>query len=372
MHLVVIYHASGLVFAGGPGTPASQFWVGAWDWTPAFRVPAFFLVSGLLAHRAIWVSWRQSRGRTLGLLYVAAVWMALSAVTATALGTAPAGADPEVWLLRFRQGYWYLFALVGMFALARLTRSWPASLVVLLCSLPALVGQPVIDLVADGRDVPVIGLVLGLGGDAAGLLSLAFFMAGVRCRDLITQWAGRASVRAAGALTVAATIADVLWLRLGEPVGAMRGLVSALLVGAMVAWASSGARVPALARLGDRLGGRTVAVFVLQFPLLILGTALMTAWSAGGVPGWVLWSCPVLFTLLNGAMAHGLARLTDHRGWRLLLYPPRWAASQARPRPGSRHVRPVTPAEVASVRSGAPAEPTVALPHPAAAQAPRG
>lgn len=130
--LIVMYHVSGWFFAlvfQGSTTPASSVW---WAFSQALltvRIPLFFLVSGMLAVRAIRRGWGELfRTRLLDLLWPFAIWTLLIAPlwSLRLYETGSPHIRPVLDALAFGSGHlWFLPALVVFLVVAKLVSRAP-------------------------------------------------------------------------------------------------------------------------------------------------------------------------------------------------------------------------------------------------------
>lgn len=100
------------------------------------RMPLFFTMSGLFAVNALARSWRQTARPRIGNLYwVFALWLTIDTIfynLAPAFDRTTAN-TPSAYieaLLTAFSGPWYLYALALYFIVAKVTRSWPAWIVI--------------------------------------------------------------------------------------------------------------------------------------------------------------------------------------------------------------------------------------------------
>jgi uncharacterized membrane protein YcfT len=185
MVLVVLLHLS-LMYENEVNTGAPALW---WDVSSAFaplRMPLFFFISGFLAVGAVTRPLAKTRGRTLGIYFVYALWTALF-LARLAIPQARGGGDAPtagqmLLSLVLPTSYWYLWALPVFFVVA-----WAATRVLghrrvwLLVPLVALaVAAPLIK--------PLTAGLLTEPMDAVKLSSIAanlvWFYAGVVGRDV--------------------------------------------------------------------------------------------------------------------------------------------------------------------------------------------
>ncbi len=289
--LVVFMHASNTVVdLGGTGAVVTTLQLFNHLVEP-LRMPVFFLVSGMLAGSAVRRPWSASTNRTTGMLYLYVLWMVLYFGFITLFGTTVH--DPLGSIVLARSGFWYLYAMALFFAIARLLRNQPAWLVVAVALLPNIL-RPVTDQVL-GQFIP--GTLF-----TSMAMNLGFFLVGVHFKDLVAAAAQRATPQHVAALGVLATGAGLAFLRSPQMVGQSLLPLSLLWLGFGVGLAALVTRsgAPQWARY---VGGRTLAVYVMQWPVLFVVTSFLPSWTVShpltqlafpfvftaGVAGLALW-----------------------------------------------------------------------------------
>lgn len=275
--LVVLYHvavSAGPELLGGSESAAARWWTGVNVALIPLRMPLFFLIAGALATGAIRRPWRAVlRPRVLDLLWPYLLWCLLSALTGW---PRYAPADPLGFLagevtgmLVIGSPYWFLAVLPIFFALARLGRRRPATMVAL--ALAAYLLAPVLQawMVTAGADRDLAYGIFQLTDNALWyLLGVAghgtLLAVGARVRAVPGLLAGTAlllvfCVLAAAVLRSDAPLAVV---RLLELAASLTGLAAA------VTWIPLLARRPTVARLGAHLGSRTLVIYLVH-PILL-------------------------------------------------------------------------------------------------------
>ncbi|QXN74940.1 acetyltransferase [Gordonia phage Posh] len=119
MILVVLGHSAILFDQQASGR--ADFWLTVTDVFAPFRMPLFFLISGLMSVNALTRPLDASRKRTVGLLYLYALWTALFLarlfVPGASDGEAPPNVVELVLSILLPTPFWYLWALPIYFAL---------------------------------------------------------------------------------------------------------------------------------------------------------------------------------------------------------------------------------------------------------------
>jgi uncharacterized membrane protein YcfT len=305
--LVVFMHASNtLVDLGGPGWVTSVL-VDFNHLVEPLRMPVFFLVSGMLASSAIRRPWAASTNRTVGMLYLYVLWMLLY-FGFTALFGADVN-DPLGSILFAKSGYWYLYAMALFFVIARLLRSQPAWLVVLVALVPNLL-RPLVD-------QALAGLIPGTLFTSM-TLNLGFFLLGAYFKDVVGDLAQRVRLPHTVVLGAVSVAAGIAWRSAPGTAGQSYLLLSVLWVafGVSVAVLVTRNGAPAWARY---VGARTLPIYVLQWPVLFLIASFAPAWAVGHV------LAQVLFPFAVTAVVAGLALLLHRQSLLAPLFTaPQW------------------------------------------------
>lgn len=228
------------------------------------RMPAFFLVSGLLAGSVIGRPRREFLSRRpvlFGYLYV--VWSTIFIATFVAIAAVGSAGVVGTAATRFREfllldgQLWYLAALVVYFVLARLTRTVPPWTQL---SVAALLWQLV-----------SFGIIPTWSWGVEHLISLyVFFLAGLYGRAMVLRWADR--VRPAPVVVLVVTwgaglaVADSV-----DPDGRLRSSVFPLLgVPILIGLAVLVGRCRPLSSGLQRVGATTLSIYVLH-PVILAG-----------------------------------------------------------------------------------------------------
>lgn len=171
-----------------------------------FRMPLFFLASGVVAVSAVARSWRSLvRTRLLLLVWLVTAWSTvyfllsqLQPRIGNSRGVRTTVGELVFELVRPITEIWYLQALVAFLVLARLTRRLPTPLVLAAATvLSVAVGSWVVD-------------TGNFALDSMGA-NLVFFLVGLRGRDVVTDAVGRVRPwHAAAAVTVFVAAAAVV------------------------------------------------------------------------------------------------------------------------------------------------------------------
>lgn len=259
--LVVLYHARHAASAITWGdVSATPFWWLAGAALRPFRMPVFFLMSGLLAASAIHHPWRKAApGRVVRLLRVYGVWALLFAIVLPGFPDGGFGFAPAklLGLLLGQSILWYLWALAVFFALTWVTREAPRGLL--------LIG---VVIAACGAS-----LIPGLSADTQAMLRcMMFFFLGARFRPEILRLAEAANVPRLLMALLATTAVLLLSWNLGSAFNPLLDIAGAVTgVFAAVLFARN---APLAVRLARPLTARTLPIYVLHFPLIVMGVEL--------------------------------------------------------------------------------------------------
>lgn len=334
--LVVLMHFV-LTLLDVTGKPTTEFWREFIAVLEPLRMPTFFVVSGMLAAGAVNRPWRTSRRRTLGTAYLYVLWSAIlfltvmvTTWTGSVSGSFAESASSFLGGLLFpTDGYWFLYALVLYFVIAKLARKWPAWIVVGAAATLAIFRTQTVNLVNAALEP-----LHDPGMLHAVALSLVFFLFGAYYKEIVLKIAAAARWPYVLVLGSAAVTLSVMRF---EDID--RWANSFLLLS--VLWVTSGVMLARLLttwegprRFGAYLGKRTLPIFVIQFPLLVLTRAWL-AGSPSGVldttAGQVLY--PLAATALVAAIGVGLYAIVQPSVLRYLFTAPGWIVSPRRESP---------------------------------------
>lgn len=290
------------------------------------RMPAFFLVSGMLAASAIHRPWRASLTRTTGMVYLYVLWMVLFLGFQALLGLS---VGEPVWAVVFaRSGYWYLYAMALFFVIARLLRNQPAWAVVAVAVLPNLLRPMVDQLVATA----VPGSLY-----TSMAMNLCFFLTGVYFRPLVTGLAERTTWLHTIVLGTLAVPFGIAWMTAPGLAGKTYFPVSVLLLAFGISLAVQVTRDGAPAWAGY-LGARTLPIYVWQWPVILVASAIVPSTAVSHPLAQLLF--PFAVTTLVATTA---VWLHARAGLRHLFRAPAWVLEP-------REVRIIAPATVTAGR----------------------
>ena len=272
--LVVLYHVgagAGNLLLPADSTTAGQRWASLNLMLAPVRMPLFFMVSGMLAVRAVHRPWRAVvRPRLLDFAWPYLLWSALFAVTAW---TRYAPLDPAGYMwdqvkvtLTAMGPYWFIAVLPVFFLVARCGRRRPRLLLAIAAAV-YVAAWPLRALMLEVDAIPA----LAAEGMFRCTIYAVWYIAGYVLRDRIIARAERAHL--AHGLVAAGLFLAVTLLRQegGGGVFADRVLLAAATLSglaAAVVLATRVVRIGAVARGGRWLGSRTLAIYLVH-PLVI-------------------------------------------------------------------------------------------------------
>ncbi|MET3466763.1 acyltransferase family protein [Microbacterium sp. BDGP8] len=294
------------------------------------RIPLFFLVSGLLAQRAITRPWGDLwRSRFATPLWVFAIWTCLIAApwSFRAAPGDPAGHLPMVVqsLLLAGTHFWYLPALVVYIAVAKVAVGRPrwalgASALATFVVGPLLVGH-----------LDVLGPVLGPNVERLFLFAV-WFCLGCFAPSLVQRVSTlryRWLIVAGAVFAFAWTLVPLGWLaqRVVVPTITIAGIVALVLISRILE------RAAVVRTWGRYLARRTLPIYVVHAFLLEVLALVMTRLPIGASPGLALpvgsWTAalfvPVTFALVVAASL-ALDAVAPRIGARWLFTAPRLVA----------------------------------------------
>lgn len=356
--LVVLLHVTQSLAFAVDGTAMSGFWNGVMTFLEPLRMPVFFVVSGILASSAVKRPWSHTKARTIGIAYLFLVWHTFMlffamAVDLIAKGSVDGGVAGSVqdWFVQLfitPGGYWYFYALVLYFVIARLVRNVNPWLVLAVAASLNL-ARPLVTSTVNGALAPLDTPNMM----ASVVLNAVYFLAGIYLVDLLKGYAkrndsnlliGTATVAVLGSL--ARLLSDKVAAASFLPI-AIAWVLTAILVAVRL---QGNERVLAFGRY---VGPRTLPIFVIQFVVL---EVVYTWFGRTGAP--LLDGSPILQAVypIVTTLAITAASLwiydaaMKHRGSRLLFKAP--ASWTARPAAAPAAAAPA-PAGQTPQRSGA-------------------
>jgi uncharacterized membrane protein YcfT len=251
------------------------------------RMPLFFLVSGLLAARALDRPWSQVyRGRVLDLIWPFAIWTAAFApFWAFAHGRGWADVPTALgWIVELSGAYWYLSALVVFFVVTWLARRHRPALLVVAAGV--WLAAPVIH-----------GLVAGLPGQLTVFRLATFFVwfvLGATFTVALDRLAN-APLLIGVALGLAWFVATFLDRRADWSATPLLNVLGVAAAVVLCGWA---ARIPRVQPIARYLGGRTLAIYLVhQIALVLLVLALPPIQGGNGMSAALIIGATVLCTI---------------------------------------------------------------------------
>lgn len=315
--LVVLLHTSGWLTEAGLGIPFWETFNAAFS---TLRMPLFFMLSGLFAAKWVTHAWEDLWTYKLSLLYwMFLVWSGLGALFAVlSLGingghfeTMKTAGALALSLIRPRFEVWFIWALALFFMTAKLSKR--------ATFLPqAFVAGALSIAISSGLTAS------NIGWDGAAQYYI-FFLAGLHLREQIIGLANRLTPLNCIALLLAWS-AVALWLAAGSPARAVPGVLFAGTVLGMIAGLSlSKLLIPVTALL--QLGAKTLPVYVLHTPIVILASLAF----AQGFMEWAPWWLRAVMPFAIAAAAIFCSLGIYAVGAKSLLFrAPRWFVIQGR------------------------------------------
>lgn len=314
------------------GIPIPGVWGLASDLIWPFLMPLFLLVSGYFAAGALARPWAAVwRPRVVRFVYLYLVWTLIHMLAMWAFPDFPTFVPRSV--SEFVEGVtisppntWYLYALALYFLVAKGLQRLPHwTLLVAASALSVTVAAGVVDVVSNRGSL---------------LYNLLFFLVGAYLAPRIGRFTARPRRLAAGVLLLAYLAAYAVMRVTGaEQVPGVWPIVSFVGVTMGLAVATLLPGVPLLGRGLTWLGARTLPVYLLHMPLLVLADAALVGPLSDAGSAAQLVGALVLPPLLTGALVAAcvfLARLTERDGLSWLWDLPRLRADRksgaARPR----------------------------------------
>jgi uncharacterized membrane protein YcfT len=333
--LVVLLHVTQSLAFAVDGTAAEGFWNAVMTFLEPLRMPVFFVVSGILASSAVQRPWSFTKARTVGILYLYLLWHTMLTIFAIVVDLIAKGYTEGMVLGALNDyffqifltpgGYWYFYALVLYFVLARLLRNVNPWLVLGVAASLNLARPMVTGAVND------VLAPLGVSNMmAAVVMNAVYFLAGVYLVRFFRDYAlrndsqmlvGTATVAVLG--SVARMISPQVAAASFLPI-AIAWVLTAILVAVRL---QGNERVRAFGRY---VGPRTLPIFVIQFVVL---DVVYTVLGRYGAP--LLNSSPLLQLLYPIVLTLAITVLSlwvydkaiARRGWRRLFKAPEaWTA----------------------------------------------
>lgn len=254
MFLVVLFHTTVAL------DPDTTYLTAVNDFLRPVRMPLFFAISGMLAASAIERPLSQTRGKTLGLFYLSALWtlLLITPFVVPIPGTQDGTRFSAFGWALMPGMYWYLWALAAYFIVAKAMSSWSTWIAFLLLLLVSQASGFVQQAMADLTSIDMDTLML-----SSVMANFVWFYAGVHGTR---YWqSGMARARWKWALTACGTYA--LALALVAHFLTIEGSKLALTPFALIAANQLLAFWPSecwIARLTQWVGRKTLAIYVLH------------------------------------------------------------------------------------------------------------
>ena len=332
--LVVLFHAEIHMYKVQPDGVATNIWHSLMIVIEPLRMPIFFLVSGMLAAGALSRPWNRSRRRTYGMAYLYVLWSGLFFTCVYLLfhqKLFEAFLSFPGELLVGSSGYWYLYALLLYFVIAKAARRWPLWLVFGIAVALNLLRAPVAQWTRD------YAFSIDVGSSMTSIaVNLVFYLLGAYFKEVISWISARASWFWVVSIVVVVSTYG-LW-RLSVPeysemtyLPISLGWIVAGVMAAQLLVKHQGPR-----KFGTFFGARTLPIFVVQFPLLLL----LSNYLKNQQPQYLQYEIvqilfPIGATVIMVAIALFIYRITQSNRGRYLFEAPSWVvrASSGTPPP---------------------------------------
>lgn len=291
------------------------------------RMALFFMISGMLATAAITKPWGKVRRRTWGMTYLYVLWCSIFFAVLYVYAPLPILEELR-WVVRnllvAGNGYWYLYALVLYFFLARVTRRWPIWILLSVGILLNLLKSPLLEINREYFNSLETGSMM-----VKILMNLMFFLIGLHFKELLTQITRFATWPRIVALSVILTIAGVVryhvswfWEQSFLPASLLFIVLGIMLSSKLINFA--GPR-----NFGSRIGTQTLPIFVVQFPFMLILQQVFKNDDIALFNGWAFAVIfPIAFTAFVVAFALWLHRITLNNRARYLFEIPEWATRE--------------------------------------------
>lgn len=321
--VVVLFHSVVHMAAVTKQDNVSTIWHTAMMVLEPMRMPLFFMVSGMLAAGAVSRPWRFSRRRTYGMAYLYVMWSAI-------FFTVVAFYINSSWLSSLAQfprelllgssGYWYLYALLIYFVLAKVLSRWPAWIVIVIVIVPNLLRASVAQWNRDYLiDIDSGSMMTSIA------TNLVFYLIGAYCKELLVKITDYASWLRVSVI-LAAVIAFGIWR------STMPSLWEQTYLPISLAWIVGGVMAAHLLvqyegprRFGTFFGAHTLPIFVVQFPLLMgLSSYLHNNQPEFMHNPFVQLVFPIVVTTAFVAIALAVYRATLNNPGKYLFEAPKW------------------------------------------------
>lgn len=325
--VVVLFHSVIHMEAISKDDNVTSVWFTSMNVLEPMRMPLFFMVSGMLAAGAIARPWRMSRRRTYGMTYLYIMWSAIFfTVVALYVNTGFVAAISQFpgRLLVGSSGYWYLYALLLYFIVAKLLRRYPMWIIVALAVGLNLMRAPVAQW---NRDF-FVNIDAGSAMTAI-VTNLVFFLIGAYYKELIAQITRWASWLWVGVLLVPA-IAYGIWRSAVPSTWEQSYLpISLIWIVAGVMAASLLVQWEAPRKFGTFFGARTLPIFVVQFPLLMCLSSYLRNNDPAYMHNPIVQAVfPIVMTAMLVAAALLLYWVTRNNIGKYLFEAPAWAVRE--------------------------------------------
>ena len=298
------------------------------------RMTWFFMISGMLATAAVTKPWNKVRRRTWGMTYLYLLWSGIFFAVLYVYAPLPIGEELS-WVVRnllvAGNGYWYLYALVLYFVLARLTKSWPIWILLSVAVVLNLMKAPLLTVSREHLTGYETGSMI-----VKVAISLVFFLIGLHFKEILTQITRFATWPRIAGLGLVLLIAGVVrfqhswfWEQSYLPASLVFIVFGVMLGSKLVAF-----KLPR--DFGSRIGTQTLPIFVLQFPFMLMLQQVFKNDNIGWFNGWLFAVLfPIVFTVVMVEFSLWFHRITLNTPGRYLFEIPNWVTREPSPVPSA-------------------------------------
>lgn len=325
--VVVGSHAVILMEPVTHGQPTQTAWSLLITVLEPMRMALFFMISGMLATAAIGKPWDKVRRRTWGMAYLYVLWCSIFFAVLYFYAPLPI-LDELRWAVRNMlvagNGYWYLYAMVVYFFLARLTRRWPIWILLSVAVALNLFKSPLLEFNREYFGSLETGSMM-----VKVLMNLLFFLIGLHFKELLTQITRFATWPRITCLSIVLIAAGVVryevswfWEQSYLPASLLFIVLGVMLSSKLINF--KGPR-----NFGARIGTQTLPIFVLQFPFMLMLQQVFKNDNIAFFNSWIFAALfPIAFTTFVVLFALWLHKITLNNRARYLFEMPDWVTRE--------------------------------------------
>ncbi|MFA7323102.1 MAG: acyltransferase family protein [Candidatus Nanopelagicales bacterium] len=326
--VIVLSHAIDLMEPIAGGHPIQHAWSLLETILEPMRMCLFFMVSGMLATAAVTKPWNKVRRRTWGMAYLYVLWSAIFFAVVYIYAPLPIIDELGMFARNLAvagNGYWYLYALIVYFVLARLTRRWPIWILLGVAVVLNLMKYPLISFYREHLAFDTGSMIVKV------LINLVFFLIGLHFKEILARITQYATWPRIAALIATVIVIGVWrfntpwsWEESFLPASLLYMVLAIMLASKLIAY--QGPR-----RFGTVIGTQTLPIFVVQFPFLLALSQVFKNDDLGFYQNPIfLLLFPIAFTAFNAVFALWLHRITLNGVGKYLFEVPEWIAHEGK------------------------------------------